>query len=312
MSDIISTQDLNTTVNHEPRIHDLLIAEKLGFNNMLAIRKLIIRNNEELLNYGEVFSTASKTAPKGGRPGNEYYLNEGQALVICALSRTPKAAEVRKAIIDVFMAYRRGQTPSPTNIITDEQAAMIKDAIWERKHAGKNPIWRYWNIFKNQFHLTEYKNLPADRFEEAMEFIQNMPESRIRQNSQQHIDFMVKCAINTLQKYRSDILDVDSNNNTQTIECGRNFQNVIRDLFESNNKAKLELKKILQQIEKYVHYMDAVNKNSERGDELYHDLIIATTKKLDEAYAFAGPQSGKLIFINDLDNAELQKHGGNL
>jgi hypothetical protein len=53
--------------------------------------------------------TTNPTA-KGGRPGKAYYLNEGQALVICALSRTPKAVEVRKLIIDVFMAWRQGKS----------------------------------------------------------------------------------------------------------------------------------------------------------------------------------------------------------
>jgi hypothetical protein len=36
-------------------------------------------------------------------------LNEAQALLVCLFSRTGKAAEVRRALIEVFTAWRRGQ-----------------------------------------------------------------------------------------------------------------------------------------------------------------------------------------------------------
>ncbi|WP_085090269.1 hypothetical protein [Azospirillum oryzae] len=50
-----------------------------------------------------------------------YWLNEGQVLVICMLSRTPQAAQVRKEVIEVFMAYRRG-------LLTGEIAQVANDA----------------------------------------------------------------------------------------------------------------------------------------------------------------------------------------
>ena len=98
---ILSVSDLNTTINHEPRILDLTVAARLGYERPTDIRELIARNEGELSTYGEVFRAARKTpSAKGGRPSEDIYLNEGQALVICALSRTPKAAAVRKAIIE--------------------------------------------------------------------------------------------------------------------------------------------------------------------------------------------------------------------
>lgn len=108
MTQLITIDDLNTTVNHEPRIRDLTIAERLGFEHPHRIKELIERNKEELDAYGEVSTAMVKTSSRGGRPGKSYYLNEGQCLVLCALSRTPQAAAVRKAIIEVFMAHRRG------------------------------------------------------------------------------------------------------------------------------------------------------------------------------------------------------------
>lgn len=108
MANLLSLSDLNTTINHEPRISDMRIAEALDFKRHRKARELIERNRDELSSYGEI-AVEKQSVPHGGATFNVYYLNEGQALVICALSRTPKAAEVRKAIIEVFMAYRRGK-----------------------------------------------------------------------------------------------------------------------------------------------------------------------------------------------------------
>ncbi len=104
----------------EPRVLDLTIAERLGFDRSRKIRDLIERNRAELETYGEVRPTVGQTSEAGGRPGKAYYLNEGQALVICALSRTPQAALVRRQIIEVFLAYRRGLLP-----VAEEQQQTI-------------------------------------------------------------------------------------------------------------------------------------------------------------------------------------------
>lgn len=98
-----------STIDDEPRVLDIDLAQWLGFSLPRQIRELIARNHDELTAYGSLSCRTTNPGIQGGRPGKAYYLNEGQALVICALSRTPKAAEVRKALIDVFMAYRTGK-----------------------------------------------------------------------------------------------------------------------------------------------------------------------------------------------------------
>lgn len=108
MSAHIAADDLRL-VDTEPRVQDLRLAEALGFKEARMIRKLIDRNLEEVARHGEVCSTVSRTSPSGGRPGTEYWLNEPQALVICMLARTDRAIAVRAEIIQVFMAWRRGQ-----------------------------------------------------------------------------------------------------------------------------------------------------------------------------------------------------------
>lgn len=117
MANTLTLNDLNTTINHEPRILDTLIAERLGYERPRAIRQIIERNVTELESFGVI---ATRRGAYRNQPFTEYYLNEGQALVICALSRTPAAAQLRKAIIEVFMAWRAG-TLEPAPMITPPQ-----------------------------------------------------------------------------------------------------------------------------------------------------------------------------------------------
>ncbi len=96
----------------EPRMAHRRLADALGYEQPHKLGHLIERNRAELLTWGEVPSTMDETSEAGGRPGKLHWLNEGQALVICALSRTPAAAMVRKALIECFLAYRRGILPA--------------------------------------------------------------------------------------------------------------------------------------------------------------------------------------------------------
>ena len=114
----------------EPRIEDLRLADWLGFDKPHNIRKLFGRNRDELLGYGDLLDSRSPMSgclyrapcglnflhggekPGRGRPGQTFFLNEGQSLVICAMSRTPAAALVRREIIGVYTsAFRRGVLP---------------------------------------------------------------------------------------------------------------------------------------------------------------------------------------------------------
>lgn len=92
----------------EPRILDLRLAEALGFERPRAIRQLLSRNRRELENYGPL---ATRCGESRGQEFIEHFLNEEQALLICMFARTPKAADVRKQVIEVFMAWRRGAGP---------------------------------------------------------------------------------------------------------------------------------------------------------------------------------------------------------
>lgn len=90
----------------EALAEDLQFARWLGYERPHEIRRLVDRNAGDL---GEVFVTVTKTSEQGGRPGRAYYLTESQALYLAAKSETPRANELLKTMIKVFMLARRGQ-----------------------------------------------------------------------------------------------------------------------------------------------------------------------------------------------------------
>ena len=95
-----------------PRVLDTDLATALGMGAPRNIRPDLIRPNKaELEGLGVLQEVSAKSSdPRGrGRPAKAYYLNEEQALLVCVLSRTEAAKLVRAELIQVFMAYRRGE-----------------------------------------------------------------------------------------------------------------------------------------------------------------------------------------------------------
>jgi hypothetical protein len=117
MSDLairdIDGWQVDTTQSEEPRVRDVELAERLGISQARDIRKLIERNREELEGYGEICMRATVTRiekPSRGveeRVVTEFWLNEGQALCLGAMSRAQRAPEVRRQLIAVYQKARR-------------------------------------------------------------------------------------------------------------------------------------------------------------------------------------------------------------
>lgn len=122
----INLSDLQV-FDSEPRLFDICLGEALQFASVYKIRDLIRSNLPELSSHGEVFTAAVKTSEKGGRPSVAYYLNEAQALLVAMFSRTERAAEVRRQLIEVFMAWRRGQVMPPLSPAFEGEALSLQE-----------------------------------------------------------------------------------------------------------------------------------------------------------------------------------------
>jgi hypothetical protein len=128
-------------IDGEPRVHDLRLAERLGFERPLNIRNIIKRNEAKLLKFG-VLSTVERTSGElGGRPTAEYYLNQKQAIFICMKSETEKAFDVQVEIVHVFDAYLGGQArPTMPNFANPAEAARAWALEYERSQALQHEI----------------------------------------------------------------------------------------------------------------------------------------------------------------------------
>jgi len=103
-----------TPVNGEPRIRDIDLAKRLGFDRPRDIRKLIERHLEKINEFSRC-ATVERRPENGGTPFVEYYLDRQQSLFICMKSETDNAFEVQVDIIRVYDAHLSGKLqPAPT------------------------------------------------------------------------------------------------------------------------------------------------------------------------------------------------------
>lgn len=128
-------------VDEEPRVLDTDLAAALGMVDLHKVRPLIRANLSELQDLGAGGLSARQAESTGGRPASVYHLNEEQALLICMLSRTDRAKQVRAEVIRVFTAWRRGQlAPAVATIDTDAMKASAQLAASAAGGAAKNAV----------------------------------------------------------------------------------------------------------------------------------------------------------------------------
>jgi phage antirepressor YoqD-like protein len=94
-------------VEGEPRIRDLDLAARLGFDQPRDIRKLIARHHGALSQMGGI-PEVEEVVGKGQRT-KASFLNRKQAIFITAKSETAAATEITIEIIERFDAYERGE-----------------------------------------------------------------------------------------------------------------------------------------------------------------------------------------------------------
>lgn len=97
----------------EPRVRDIDLAERAGMAQPRNVRALIRANMEELQEHGRIVERTRRVR-SGSLAGSgaqerevaEFWLNESQACALVMLLRTPKARELRVAVVRAFMAAR--------------------------------------------------------------------------------------------------------------------------------------------------------------------------------------------------------------
>jgi len=153
MTTLLTSRDLVDLNDGELRIPDLVLADRLGMADPHKIRDLIKANWDEIESFAPVSARRAETSPRGGRPSTEYLLTEPQAICVAQLSRAPRAAEVRAALISLYMEVRHGEQPvlgrrTSVEVSTDEYIDLLRSKIallegWSRpkpKRAANRPL----------------------------------------------------------------------------------------------------------------------------------------------------------------------------
>ena len=113
--------------NAEPRMRDLDLAERLGYEHQRNIRKLIadLRRAGKLndLHHRDIQERAPGQV--AARPEREYWLTEAQALKVVAKSETAAADALLDEVIAVFIMARRGLLPTAAQPV-DASLAMAQ------------------------------------------------------------------------------------------------------------------------------------------------------------------------------------------
>ena len=122
----LTKADLIQVGDDEPRIPDRRVVERLGFSKVADIRKLIKRNEAELLTYGDLRHDGVNSTTGPGRPSLGFLLNKWQILTISMKSDAVNALAIRKEVITVHQAWRRG-------------------AVAHSAAAAPWPTWRRWS-----------------------------------------------------------------------------------------------------------------------------------------------------------------------
>ena len=100
-----------TEVAGEPRVRDVDLAVRLGFERPRDVRKLIERNMDILADFGTCATVARVIR---GNPTAEYWLNRQQAIWLCTASGTPTGRKFAVNVVKVFDAFVRGELVAAT------------------------------------------------------------------------------------------------------------------------------------------------------------------------------------------------------
>jgi hypothetical protein len=129
-----------TPIDGEPRIFDLTLAERLGFEQPRNIRKLVKRNLTKLQRFGHCATVARCIEIGNGakQEVDEFYLNQKQAVWVCMKSETDLAFDVQAEIVRVFDAYLLGDLipaeslppANPPNRLSAEMKKRINRRAW--------------------------------------------------------------------------------------------------------------------------------------------------------------------------------------
>lgn len=106
--------EIVTEEDGEPLVRDIEIAERAGLAEPRKIRRVIEANRGEIEAFGPLRVRRARNEISAGfgvrtAEVDEFWLTEDQAYALAVHLRTPKASELRIALVKLYGAFRRGE-----------------------------------------------------------------------------------------------------------------------------------------------------------------------------------------------------------
>jgi hypothetical protein len=116
---------------------------------------------------------------KGGKQQVRIFSLRGCHL-LAMFARTPVAKEFRKWVLDVIdqhlsenTPYGLKQLPEPP-VITKAQQGELFTMVSNKARSSGKPNAYFWSRYQNHFKLASYKDTPADKFEDAKDYLRRL------------------------------------------------------------------------------------------------------------------------------------------
>jgi hypothetical protein len=153
----------------QPWLRGYQIGSALGYTDgSVATAKLYDRNANEFTDH---MTAVVKLPTAGGEQDVRIFSLRGCHL-LAMLSRTKIAKDFRRWVLDIL--DRETGAPALPAFITPAQAGELATLIAERFPDGHHRPYA-WGRFNNHFRISGYKTLPATRFDEACDYVRQMP-----------------------------------------------------------------------------------------------------------------------------------------
>jgi hypothetical protein len=208
----------------------LTIKKSLGYANP---RQAVQKNCKEK-------GVSKRDTPTSGGNQEMVYLDEGNIYRLIIKSRKPEAEKFESWVMDeVLPSIRKNGHYSLS--ITPQQAGEIRTLIHERFVVGTDLPYA-WSRFNNHFRLASYKDLPASKYQEACQYIKDMPYKDTKEEMVMvpvyHVDRIVNYAA-LARKYWGKIQPLLKE------AVGYDFQGHLFDVNECTRMALLHMEQLV-------------------------------------------------------------------
>ncbi len=152
--------------NQHPWLKSGQIAKALGYSDERSINKIFSRNSDE---FTDSMTSVVKLTPQGDQARDVRIFSLRGCHLLAMFARTAVAKEFRKWVLDILDKETQRLEPS---IITKAEAGLLFNTV--NSIAGDDNKMRsaIWKRFQNHFKVNSYKFLPAEKFDEASQYLE--------------------------------------------------------------------------------------------------------------------------------------------